>query len=84
MIPSSFRLGREVVKTLHKLSREVGMSCFVCFVLRLKNRGKEKKKGTTSSGAVDVENGTMLGNINPVTYRLGHFGGKIPPKNPGL
>ena len=43
MIPSSFRLGREVVKTLHKLSREVGMSCFVCFVLRLKNREKERK-----------------------------------------
>ena len=32
MIPSSFRLGREVIKTLHKLLREVGMSCFVCFV----------------------------------------------------
>ena len=42
MIPSSFRLGREVIKTLHKLSREVGMSCFVCFVLRLKNREKKE------------------------------------------
>ena len=36
------RLGREVIKTLHKLLREVGMSCFVCFVLRLKNREKKE------------------------------------------
>ena len=32
----------KVIKTLHKLSREVEMSCFVCFVLQLKKQGKER------------------------------------------
>ena len=53
MIPSSFRLGREVIKTLHKLSREVGMSFFVCFVLRLKNREKKENLNDVKGGTVD-------------------------------